>query len=224
MIKLPRFTRTLLILACSLLAAGALQAQYVEVGDSGTTLATAQGTGATSGQALTSISGIILNGMDGDFFYINITDPANFMATTVGGSALDTMIYLFTMNGSPVYLNDDAPNGLSIQSTLPAGASPVPLAIGTYIIGISLSGAEPLNAGNQALFADAVFSTDIRGPRLGANGPVTSVSNAFFSETGGYTINLIGAATAIPEPTTLALLAGAGVFGLVAWRRRASNS
>ncbi len=201
-----------------------MQAQYVEMGDAGTTLATAQMTGSTSGQPLPSITGIILNGNDGDFFYINITDPLNFSATTVGGSMLDTMIYLFSVNGNPIYLNDDAPGGASIQSTLPAGSSPVTLAIGTYILGISLSGAEPANAGNQALFADGVFSTDIRGPRAGALGPVTRVFPATFSETGSYVINLVGAATAIPEPGTLALLACSGVFGLVAWRRRASKS
>ena len=218
--KTHHFGRRLAIGALSLFAAGALQAQWVEVGDAGVTLGSAQRTGATSGLPLPSISGTILNGFDGDFFYITITNPAIFSATTVGGSSLDTMLYLFTLNGTPVYLNDDAPGGASVQSNLPPGHALGPMSIGTYIIGISLSGAEPINIGNQPLFADGVFSTDIRGARPGALGPVNGVTPATFSETGLYTILLTGAVTsAIPEPGTVALLACSGVLGLAAWRR-----
>lgn len=184
---LPRFTRTLLIAALSLAATGALHAQtYVENGDAGSNVPGAQATGGTSGQNLTTIMGNILNAFDGDFFYITITNPAMFSATTVGGSSLDTMLYLFTLNGTPVYLNDDAPGGSSLQSTLPAGSPFGPLAIGTYIIGISLSGAEPINAANQNLFEDSMFSTDVRGPRMGALGPVAGVRQATAPGAGAY--------------------------------------
>ncbi len=226
MIDLSRVSRALPVFALSLLAAGALQAQtYVEVGDSGANLGSAQPTGTSSGQGLNTIMGSILNGLDGDFFYINITNPMTFSASTVGGSSLDTMLYLFTQNGSPIYLNDDAAGGMSLQSTLPSGNPFGTLQIGTYIIGISLSGAEPINAGNQNLFADALFSTDLRGPRAGALGPVTGVRQATSGETGPYSIFLTGAATSsIPEPGTLALvgLSGLGVF--LAARRRLRNS
>ena len=119
---------------------------------------------------------------------------------------------------------DDTAAG--VQSTLPPGSSFGPLSIGTYIIGISLSGAEPINSANQQLFADGVFSTDIRGPRAGALGPVTGVTAASFSETGAYSIQLTGAsgAAAIPEPSTVALLALSGVGSLVLLRRRARRS
>jgi hypothetical protein len=189
------------------------------------TLGTAQSTGVTSGLPLPSISGTILNGFDGDFFYITITNPAIFSATTVGGSTLDTMLYLFTLNGNPVYLNDDAPSGTSVQSNLPPGHALGPMSIGTYIIGISLSGAEPINISNQNLFADGTFSTDIRGARPGALGPVAGVRTATVSETGLYTILLTGATTsAIPEPGTIALVVCSGLVGLAAWRRRARKS
>src|SRR4051812_23924600 len=128
------FGRRFAVVGLSLLAAGALQAQYVELGDAGVTLGSAQSTGPLSGVPLTSITGTILNGFDGDFFYITITNPTTFSATTVGGSSLDTMLYLFTLNGSPVYLNDDAPSGTSVQSNLPPGHALGPLSIGTYII------------------------------------------------------------------------------------------
>lgn len=209
----------------SILMAGAVSAQtYVEVGDAGANLGSAQRTGATSGLGLTGISGTILNGLDGDFYYITINNPAAFSASTVGGSVLDTMLYLFTLAGNPVFLNDDAPNGMSIQSNLPAGTFSS-LAVGTYILGISLSGAEPVNSANQALFTDPVFSTEIRGPRSGALGPVTGVTNATFAESGAYTITLTGAQTsAVPEPTSLALVAGSGIGALVLLRRRFRRS
>ncbi len=226
MIKLPRFTRSLPTFALSVLAAGALQAQtYNETGDAGTSVGTAQSTGNVSGNPLTAIAGTILSLMDGDFFYITITNPATFSATTVGGGSLDTMLYLFTANGSPVYLNDDDPGGASVGSTLPAMNGFGPMAMGTYIIGISLSGAEPINAGNQNLFDDAVFSTDIRGPRPGALGPVTGIRSGTFAGMGAYTIFLTGAATsAIPEPGTVALLAFSGLGVFLAARRRLRRS
>jgi hypothetical protein len=99
------------------------------------------------------------------------------------------------------------------------------LAAGTYIIGISLSGAEPINAGNQQLFADGVFSTDLRGPRAGALGPVTGVSQGAFIGSGAYTIQLSGATmSAVPEPSSVVLLACAGIGGLVVLRRRVRRS
>ena len=209
-------------MALSLLAAATMNAQnYAEVGDAGASVPGAQSTGASG--ALTSITGSILSLNDGDFFYITITNPMAFSASTVGnGNTLDTMLYLFTMNGNPIILNDDAPGGGSIGSSLPAGS--FTLSIGTYIIGISLSGAEPLNAANQQLFADGVFSTDIRGPRNGALGPVTGVSGGAFPGAGAYTITLTGASRAVPEPSSVALLAISGVGGLIVLRRRVRRS
>lgn len=224
--KLAHYLRSSLPVAIlSLLMAGAVSAQtYAEVGDAGSNLGSAQRTGVASGSPLTGISGTILNGADGDFYYITINNPAAFSASTVGGSILDTMLYLFTLSGNPIFLNDDAPNGMSVQSNLPAGTFSS-LAAGTYILGISLSGAEPVNSANQALFADPVFSTEIRGPRSGALGPVTGVTNATFAETGPYTIALTGAQTsAVPEPSSLALVAGSGIGALLLLRRRIRRS
>ena len=220
-----RFHCSLAIAILSVCALESARSQtYVELGDAGASLGSAQSTGAISGAGLTGISGTILGGSDGDFFYITINNPAAFSATTVGGSTLDTLLYLFTLSGNPILLNDDAPGGSGVQSTLPAGMFSS-LAAGTYILGISLSGAEPINSGNQTLFADALFSTDVRGPRAGALGPVTGVLPATFAETGPYIISLTGAQTsAVPEPTTLTLVAGFGVGTLLLLRRRIRRS
>lgn len=224
---LPRFPRALVAGALSLLGVIASQAQiYNENGDAGTSVGTAQATG--SGGPLTTINGSIFNSFDGDFFYITITDPALFSATTVGGTqfGLDTMLYLFTMEGNPVYLNDDDPSGATLASTLPPGHPMGPMTIGTYILGISLSEAEPINSSNQNLFAAGQFSTTIRGPNPGVAGPVVGIRQPTFSfGSGAYSIRLTGAASSpVPEPGTVALIAFAGLGGVIGWCRRARRT
>ena len=218
-----RYCLPLITSAACLLFNGALHAQYVEVGDAGSSAATAQGTGNVAGQALTTIAGTISATADADFYLITIASPSLFSATTVGRSLVDTQLYLFTLNGAPVYLNDDA-NGASTQSSLPAGSLLGPQTAGTYILGISVSGVDPVNSSNQSLFAPAFFSTDVRGPASNTFGTVAGViDNASFADFGAYSIALTGAATAlaVPEPATGALLAaGAFVVGAAARRRR----
>ena len=200
--------------------AGTAQAQHTEAGDAGASPATAQATGGTAGLTLTSIAGTIASTADADFFLITITNPALFSASTVGGSQVDTQLYLFTSNGTPVYLDDDA-SGSTLQSSLPAGSLLGPQVAGTYILGISVSGVDPVNSASQSLFAAPTFSTDVRGPAANATGTVAGVfDNSSFADAGAYSISLTGAVTAVPEPSAAALFAvGALALG-AGWRRR----
>lgn len=204
---------------------GGAHAQHVEVGDAGSSAATAQGTGNVAGQALATIAGTISATTDADFYLITIPSPSLFSASTVGGTLVDTQIYLFTLSGAPVYLNDDA-NGTSTQSLLPAGSILGPQTAGTYILGISVSGVDPVNSTNQTLFAPAIFSTDLRGPASNTFGTVAGVfDNSSFADFGAYSIALTGAVTAVPEPSMSALLlAGIVSVGAATWRRRRSSA
>lgn len=222
-LQLNRACRPLVTAAALLITATISLAQtWVEVGDAGDSVPGAQGTGAAAGLPLNGISGTIFQNGDADFFVLSITNFAAFSATTVGGTNLDTMLYLFDINGNPIYLNDDAAGGKSLQSTLPAGSPIGPQSNGTYILGISLTNVDPVNLSNQLLFAAPVFSTDLRGPS-GALGPVTGVFDTNKGlEFGKYAISLTGAATAlaVPEPSTIALLFTGGLGALIAVRRR----
>ena len=178
---------------------------------------------AFAGQPLTAITGSIApTGADADLYRIFITNPATFSASTVGGSSLDTSLFLFDLNGRALIANDDA-SGLVLQSTLPAGnATLSALGAGIYYLGISLSGNEPVNSVNDYLFSQGL-STDVRTAASGLN-PVTLTTFEgipFASETGAYGIALTGA-TAVPEPSTWAL-AGAGALALGVSLARRNN-
>src|SRR3954451_19249584 len=147
----------LALAAMLLLAATPLRAQYVEIGDAGQTLGSAQSTGPIGGINLTTITGSLSGINDADLVVFQITSVTTFSASTVNaitmGTGLDTALFLFNSLGVPIYTNDDA-SGTSLQSNLPAGTSfTMTLAPGVYLLGISLSGNEPVNLSNQLLFA-----------------------------------------------------------------------
>ncbi|MDQ6859659.1 MAG: DVUA0089 family protein [Verrucomicrobiota bacterium] len=206
---------------------GSLHAQiYAEIGDAGQTLGTAQSTGIP-GTTLSAITGTISSATDADLFFIRITSFTTFSATTVNATTMiDTALFLFDITGAPIYTNDDA-SGISLQSRLPGGSSfTLSLAPGVYILGISLSGNEPINLNSQLLFAGypSGDSTAVRGPSTG-NNPMT-LSNfsgqTSFPETGVYRIDLTSTQAAVPEPSTIALVACGAVALTVAIRRRTS--
>ena len=101
MITSPRFGRSLLAVALSILAASALHAQnYTETGDAGQTIGSAQRTGPVTGNPLSSVFGSLFSISDADVFAIFISNPATFgVATTVNAETaagnVDTALWLF---------------------------------------------------------------------------------------------------------------------------------
>lgn len=221
-------------LGCALAAAPAHATTFSESGDAGQTLATAVSTTAAAG-ALTDIFGSLSSQLDADLYVITITNAATFSATTVNatGGFLDTQLFLFTLAGAPVVLNDDDASGQTTLSTIPTG-SLGSFAAGTYILGVSLSGYDPVNSANQLLFANGL-PTSIRGAAFGLQ-PATLggfADNTFYADSGSYDIQLTGATAAtitggvtpaVPEPATNAmLLVGGAALALVAKRRRTAS-
>jgi hypothetical protein len=204
---------------------------FTETTDAGQTLATADPTGAISGIPLTTIVGTFNSTTDADLYVIQITAPTTFSATTnntatnLGGQ--DTALFLFTLAGVPIATNDDAPGGTTTDSTLPAGnALFTSLSAGTYLLGISESGNEPVNSANQLLFAGypGGDTTAVRGAASGLNPTQESNfnSNPFpGGGSGAYEIDLTGSATsAVPEPSTWAAVVLGGVAAAFAFLRR----
>lgn len=212
------------VLAASLAACSAYAgaATVAENGDAGQTLATVQDTSLPGAvQSISLITGLVSSSTDADLYLIHIADPVSFAASADGaGSLFDPQLFLLTLSGSAVALNDDAAGGLS---TLPSLTGIAGLSAGFYILGISQSGYDPTNAVNQLLFAPGL-PTDIRYGAAGLQ-PTTLggfADGTFYADSGTYAINLSGvdslSVSAVPEPSSLMLFAAGGL--LAALRRR----
>lgn len=212
-------------LATALLAGVAHAATYTETGDAGQTLATAASAMTGGGAALASISGR-LDTNDADLFRIYISDPSSFSATTFNSgtddAALDTEIFLFDSAGHAVAANDDDQGGFSVDSTLPLGDGHYAgLTAGEYILGVSISGNDPVNLNNQLLFEMSGDTTQVRGAAGGLNPTTLADFDGFqyyTNDPGTYRIDLTGVSTgpmsAAPEPGTWTLMiAGVALAG-----------
>jgi hypothetical protein len=183
-----------MLAACAGLADSALAQSWTETGDAGDLPASAQL--ATGSGGLFSISGSINGASDIDMYQVEICDFANFSATTVGGTTLDTQLFIFSAAGLGVVSNDDDPGGAGLQSTIPVGHIP---SGGAYYIAVSLYNRDPISSGGL-IFQPAAFTevTPANGP--GASSAVSGWQGAT-TATGAYTITLNGACHVDPNAT-----------------------
>jgi PEP-CTERM motif len=205
-------------------ASSCLAASFAEVGDAGQTPALAQVTSV--GGDLTDIFGTLSSSLDADLYVIRIANPGAFSATTLNavGGFLDTQLFLLTLAGAPVALNDDDAGGLSTLSTLstlPAGSSFGTLTAGFYLLGVSVSGLDPVNINGQLLFENGL-PTSVRGPAADLQPALLGsfADNTFFADSGTYDIQLTGALAAVPEPSTSLMLLAGGALAAFGTRRR----
>jgi subtilisin-like proprotein convertase family protein len=120
---------------------------WTEQEDAGALLGSAQ---VTVGHgALRMITGSLETG-DTDLYQIEICDPANFSATTVGGAYFDTRLFLFDSAGNGVAFNDEEP-GPTSQSVLSSTFVP---SDGIYYLAVTASGRTAVDAMGTKIWLD----------------------------------------------------------------------
>lgn len=125
---------------------------------------------------------------DVDLFVICITDPSQFVASTVGGATWDTQLWLFRCDGTGVVFNDDS---AGLQSRIDNSTNCIQEA-GIYMLGISRYNRDAVDANGQLLWNNSPFSA-VRCPDgPGASNPLAGWTGET-SAGGAYTITLRGA-------------------------------
>jgi hypothetical protein len=133
------------------------------------------------------------NGTDDvDMYVICITDPANFVASTIGGAGWDTQLWLFRCDGTGVVFNDDNPDtGGGTQSRIDNRANCIQQG-GIYLLAISRYNRDAVDANGNLLWNNSPFGA-VRCPDgPGAANPIAGWTGT--TPAGGrYVISLQGA-------------------------------
>lgn len=159
-------------------------ASWPEAGDAGQTRPTAQvprGIGP-----LESITGT-LGANDCDLYWIHIDDPSTFQATTDGGAAFDTQLWLFDRRGYGVTHNDDNPLG-GLHSRL---TSQFVRTAGNYLLAVTAYDRDAVSAAGE-IWNDGPLSAERQPDGPGAGLPLMNWSGVPL-HAGAYTIFLTGA-------------------------------
>ncbi len=166
---------------------------YNESGDTGDLPATAQ-VAAGSG-TLTRIRGTLTTG-DADMFKIRVCDAANFGATTVGNTTVDTILSIYNSNGNGIAHNDDEPAPSTVFQSRLSNTFVGPAGNGDYYIAVTQFNKQATNALGQLWINDNTTGHEYRIERApdgpGAASPLTGWTTA--TGTGGaYSITFTGA-------------------------------
>ena len=146
-----KLVSTCLAACCLALPASALAA--TEDGDAGDLPGTAQD---LTGAPVDAIDGSIATGEDQDAYRVCLAGGASFSATSVGGTELDSQLFLFGSSGLGVYGNDDSQ--ATRQSTLPSLHELKPAAAGVYLLAITPYDRDPQGAAGAIFGSGGVFA------------------------------------------------------------------
>jgi hypothetical protein len=157
-------------------------------GDAGDLPETAQSTGS---DPITKIRGTIGGANDVDVYAIYISDPSAFSATTIGGTTLDTALWLFDENGKGVVHNDDNPDATTGTQSRIDNRTNCITQPGRYYLAVSISVRRAAGCGEGLIWA----TTPTRGVRCpdGAESASRVAGwSGTSSSTGRYIIFLTG--------------------------------
>jgi hypothetical protein len=135
---------------------------------------------------------------DADMYQIHICDPANFSATTEGGTTIDTQLWLFSLDGHGIVMDDDSFGGTTLQSRL-TNQFTAALPAGDYLLAITGFNQDANDDGNQLLFVNTIANCTggtVYRCEHGPDGPggANAISHwdTGSANTGAYTIYLTG--------------------------------
>jgi hypothetical protein len=132
------------------------------------------------------------NGTDDvDMYVICITDPANFVASTVGTTTWDTQLWLFRCDGTGVVHNDDAVGTTVTQSRIDNSTNCITQG-GVYLLAISRYNRDAVDATGNRLWNDSPFRSLRCADGPGAANPIAGWTGTT-SAGGRYVISLQGA-------------------------------
>jgi hypothetical protein len=161
-------------------------------GDAGDLPGTHQTTGGTG--ALGAVLGDNTTS-DADMFEIEVCDLFAFSATTTGGTAWDTQLFLFSLDGRGITHNDDSPSG-GLQSTITYSFVPGP---GRYLLAVSRYNRDPVDETGQLIWANTPFNVERAPDGPGAANPIAAWLGTTAAG-GAYQITLTGACLVTAGP------------------------
>lgn len=191
MIRIPVVLATAALLLCAPPAQAA-----GESGDAGDLPTTAQDLSAAG---VVQIDGAFDSATDVDMYRLCLPGGRTFSASTVGGTTVDTQLFLFDAAGLGVYGNDDTDG--TRQSLLPSGHPLTPQAAGEYYLAVGPFNRDPSSAGGSIFSA---LGPVLAPTETGASQPVSEWTGRL-SGGGPYRVTLTGATCTPPDTTAPAV-------------------